>query len=76
MKQKITILVVLLALSLPALGRSQEKQSEQPPGAPKLVVDKVTHDFGIVRPGTQLRHSFTVRNIGTTDLLIKSVSPG
>lgn len=76
MKQKITLLVMLLVLALPGLGRSQQKQSEQPPGAPKLVVEKVTHDFGIVRPGTRLSHSFAIKNQGTEDLLIKSVSPG
>jgi uncharacterized protein DUF1573 len=76
MKQKIVLTVMLLVLALPSLGRSQEKQNERPPGEPKLVVEGATHDFGIIRPGTQLRHSFTIKNEGTADLVIKSVSPG
>lgn len=76
MRQKITLIVMLLVFALPAAGWSQEKQNERPPSGPKLVVDSVTHDFGVVRPGTPLRYSFAIKNQGTADLIIRSVSPG
>lgn len=76
MNRKLNLLVMVLVLALTALGRSQEKQNERPPSTPKLVMEGVSHDFGVVRPGTVLKHSFAIKNEGTADLIIKSVSPG
>ncbi|MFI5174483.1 MAG: hypothetical protein ACHQKY_06480 [Terriglobia bacterium] len=76
MKPRVTVLLVALVLALTSSLRSQEKRNEPSQGAPKLVVESVTHDFGLVRPGTPLKYSFTIKNQGTADLLINSVSPG
>jgi hypothetical protein len=76
MRPKLTVLLMVLGLALTTSLRSQEKQNEPPRGAPKLVVELTTHDFGLVRPGTPLKYSFKIKNEGTADLLIQSVSPG
>jgi len=73
-------LVFLLALSAVA----GQKQQPMPPSgadatvgpAPMMVIDSMTHDFGEVKAGTPLRYAFKVKNQGTSDLLINSVSPG
>lgn len=62
-------------------------QDKQPPpqpnggsapsdGAPVMVIESFTHDFGEVNSGTPLRYAFKVKNQGKADLLINSVSPG
>jgi hypothetical protein len=42
---------------------------------PTMVIDSMQHDFGSVKPGTALSHSFKITNTGTADLLIRSVKP-
>jgi hypothetical protein len=72
----LTLLVVAAA--------AQEKQppaqpnggSAPPGGAPKLVIESYTHDFGEVKGGTPLRYAFKIKNTGDADLVINSVSPG
>ena len=76
MKSRAAVLTIVLWLALTPSLRSQEKQNEQPLGTPKLVVEQVTHDFGVVKPGTPLKYSFKIGNKGTADLLIKTVAPG
>jgi hypothetical protein len=44
--------------------------------APKMKIDSFVHDFGVVKPGEKLSYSFKVRNEGSADLIIQSVSPG
>ena len=61
-------------------------QQKQPPvqpntgtstaGAPLLVIESFTHDFGEVKAGTPLRYAFIVKNQGKADLLINNVAPG
>lgn len=64
------VLMLLLALSVMAQGNAPTPSAE-----PKLVIASFTHDFGEVKAGTPLTHSFVVKNEGKNDLLIKSVSP-
>jgi Protein of unknown function (DUF1573) len=73
-------LLALLVLTAVA----QEKQPPAQPnggsassgGAPKLVIESYTHDFGEVKSGEPLRYAFKIKNDGNADLLINSVSPG
>ena len=37
---------------------------------PRAVVGEAVHDFGIVRRGTTVRHTFTLSNEGTSRLVI------
>jgi len=74
-------LAVLVLLTASALG--QNKPSNQPGGtnggangAPAMVIDSYTHDFGEVKAGTPLRYAFKVKNEGKADLVISNVAPG
>ncbi len=44
-------------------------------GSPKLSIPSLEHSFGSVKAGTPLTYAFEVKNAGTSDLEIKSVSP-
>jgi len=74
-------LAVLVLLTTSVLG--QNKPSNQPGGtnggangAPAMVIDSYTHDFGEVKAGTPLRYAFKVKNEGKADLVISNVAPG
>ncbi|HEX8090991.1 MAG TPA: DUF1573 domain-containing protein [Blastocatellia bacterium] len=72
---------IITALSLALLfAVTVAAQQGQPPNKggdlPKLVITELVHDFGEVKAGTPLRHSFKIRNEGKADLLIQSVTPG
>jgi hypothetical protein len=70
--------LIALPLALAVVVMAQETQIKPPAaeGPPKLVIAATTHDFGEVSAGTVLKHSFTLKNQGKGDLLIKSVTPG
>lgn len=77
MKLTKAFFAVVLVLMFGATAMAQEKQQpNQTGGAPFLVIDSFTHDFGEVKAGTPLRFAFKVKNNGKADLLINSVSPG
>jgi Protein of unknown function (DUF1573) len=78
----ISVMALVLLLALIATA-GQKQQPPSPSGAeasvgpaPMMVIDSMTHDFGEVKAGTPLRYAFKVKNQGTSDLLINSVSPG
>lgn len=66
MKNCLTILSLLLALTVSALAQDK---------APKLVVEAFEHDFGKIKEGVKVVHTFKVKNEGTADLLIDGVAP-
>lgn len=66
MKHCLTILSLLLGLTFSA--SAQEKM-------PKLVLETSKHDFGRVKEGAKISHTFTLKNEGTADLMIESVAP-
>jgi hypothetical protein len=66
-------MAIVLGLTLGSFA--QEKQVTTDPGTPKLIMESMAHDFGTVISGTPLSYSFTVKNEGTADLLIKNVAP-
>jgi Protein of unknown function (DUF1573) len=41
-------------------------------GAPKLVVDQMEHDFGVIDPFNNVKHAFRITNIGTGTLTLKA----
>jgi hypothetical protein len=43
--------------------------------APKMLIEDVVHDFGVVVKGEVVDWAFTVRNTGTADLVITDVRP-
>ncbi|HXG66977.1 MAG TPA: DUF1573 domain-containing protein [Blastocatellia bacterium] len=67
-------LALALSLTTAALAQGSANGSK-PNGAPKLVIKEMTHDFGVIKAGEKLAHSFIVKNEGTAPLEILSVSP-
>jgi hypothetical protein len=69
MRPLITIALVLTVF-LWSLSWAGEVQ------APRMVLDEVQHDAGVVRQGESIEHAFEVRNEGNKPLEIRKVSPG
>jgi hypothetical protein len=44
--------------------------------APIVQLAETAYDFGTVREDQDLRHKFTIKNVGTSQLKIKKVLPG
>ena len=74
MTPKLILRAAAFALALVgcALGQGQGAA----PKSPKLVIASTEHNFGEVKAGEVLTHSFVVKNEGTADLEIKNVVPG
>ena len=61
------------------LPQTQARTNEQPStqaqvGGPTIAFDSRVHDFGPVNEGTVLKHVFTVKNTGTSTLVLSNVS--
>jgi hypothetical protein len=69
-------IILPLSLALAFATTALAQGGPAPNGEPKLSIKSFTHDFGEVKSGTPLQHSFIVKNEGKADLLIKSVAPG
>jgi hypothetical protein len=77
MKIREVVLTVALVISFSAAAAAQEKNGSPPSnGAPRLVIESFTHDFGEVKAGEPLKYSFKIKNEGTGVLQIKNVAPG
>lgn len=63
MKHCLTLLLLLLAITATAQTK-----------APKLVLETSEHNLGRIKEGSKVSHTFTLKNEGTADLLIESVS--
>jgi hypothetical protein len=74
MKSKLILGAIALALALTSGALGQGKNAT--PAAPKLVIAETDHNFGEVKAGEKLQHTFTFKNEGTADLVIQSVTPG
>jgi hypothetical protein len=68
----VLLLLAVAAIAGPAIG--QERQVTQG-GKPKTKIDQPLHNFGELKSGTPLKHSFVVKNSGDSDLLINNVTP-
>lgn len=42
---------------------------------PKVVIENLEHNFGQVKEGRKISHTFLVKNEGTADLQIEDVAP-
>jgi hypothetical protein len=49
--------------------------AQAPQGPPRLVPDRLSHDFGQLAPGTRATHRFLLRNAGGAPLTIAKVVP-
>lgn len=74
MRSKIMLRLILFLLFLTAAVIAQEKEPEKPKTpAPHLVIKKLEHNFGEVKAGTALNHTFEFENQGDDTLRVHSV---
>jgi hypothetical protein len=76
MKSKVMLLCIpfILFFALAATAQEQEKQPEQPEiSGPHIVIDSLEYNFGEVKAGTALNHTFEFENQGTDTLRVHSV---
>ncbi len=71
------VLSILLSFPLvaqkPELDKANESEAKD---APKLVFKDLSFDFGEVKKGEKVSHTFIVKNEGSGNLVINNVSPG
>src|SRR5262245_37220101 len=65
------MLITAQVMTANAFGQENKAAS----GAPKLMLGDSSHDFGKVAEGTELSHTFKVKNEGASELIIRNVSP-
>ena len=70
-----TMLAIALTLSLAGATMAQGNGSSAN-GVPNVVIESLTHDFGEIKSGVPISHSFKIKNTGSAELKIYSVSPG
>lgn len=63
----------LTALFLTLVSTASFAQSENP--APKISLAQTEHEFGKVKEGDKVTHTFKIKNEGTAELVIHNVSP-
>jgi hypothetical protein len=71
MKFKLIFGILALALAIAGSAFGQGAGT----AAPKLVVAEPEFNFGEVKAGAEIKHTFVVKNEGTAELLIKTVTP-
>ena len=65
-----TFFVMLIFMNITLSAYSQDKQG------PRMVIQEREFDFGQVKQGSRITHSFTILNRGDETLEIQKVSPG
>ena len=71
--KRISVILVTAFVLWAAAGLSSQRPPEK---IPKVVMASTSYDFGMVKSGTPLRHTFSFKNEGTDDLRILFVTPG
>src|SRR5262245_43629430 len=73
--RKLTTAISLLlgAAALPFVVFGQNGDAK--PSAPKLVIEEYEYNFGIVKDGEEVSHTFKIKNEGAAELIIHNVSP-
>ena len=72
---KTKYLIILLFFALQIFYASDFLYAEKHNGTANIVFDSLTFDAGLVKPGGKVQGVFIMKNLGDSDLVIKSVSP-
>lgn len=67
------ISLLLLTAALPFVVFGQNGDAK--PAAPKLVIEEYEYNFGKVKEGEEVSHTFKIKNEGAAELIIHNVSP-
>jgi len=73
-RNRIAVLIAVV-MSIGSAAAAQEQKPAEAAGAPKLVIESIAYDFGTVKSGTPVAHTFKLKNQGTAELQIKNVAP-
>lgn len=68
-------LMILLFFALQIFCASDTVYAEKNNDAAKIAFVSLTYDAGPVKPGDKIQGVFIMKNLGDSDLVIKSVSP-
>jgi len=75
----ISLLSLMIALPLAAFTQAAQqdgpKDGNTKPPAPKIALDEHEYNFGKVKEGEEVSHTFKIKNEGATELVIHNVSP-
>jgi len=71
----ISLLLGVVALSFAVFGQGLGQNGSAKPAAPKLVVEEYEYNFGKVKEGAEVSHTFKIKNEGAAELVIHNVSP-
>jgi hypothetical protein len=72
-KPRIVAMTTLFLLATSIAAFAQGSAGNAP--APRLVIDKLEHNFGEIKKGDPVKHTFIVKNEGKANLEIKNVAP-
>src|SRR5262245_25896170 len=75
----ISTLSLIIALPFAVFAQDSAKSENAAPAAPKtapkIVLDEREHNFGKVKQGEEVTHSFKIKNEGPAELVIHNVAP-
>ncbi|HEY8458980.1 MAG TPA: DUF1573 domain-containing protein [Blastocatellia bacterium] len=79
----ISLLSLIIALPFAAFAQAGAQDAAKggatevkpKPAAPKIAMDEREYDFGKVKMGEELSHTFKIKNEGSAELVIHNVSP-
>src|SRR5262245_30363306 len=71
--------LMLVALPFSVFGQANQQANQQDgnskSAAPKLVIEEYEYQFGKVKEGDEVNHTFKIKNEGSAELIIHNVSP-
>ena len=75
MKFCLTFLLTFFLFALTVFAQEDKTSAVHASKAPKLIIETLEHDFGLIKESARVSHVFLVKNEGKADLLIESVAP-
>jgi len=70
-----SLLSLIIALPFAAFAQNGPADGKTMPAAPKIALEKSEHNFGKVKEGEVVSHTFKIKNEGAAELVIHNVSP-
>jgi glutathione peroxidase len=75
----ISLLSLIIAIPFAAFAQAPAQDGpadgKTTPAAPKIAMEEREHNFGMVKQGEEVSHTFKIKNEGAAELVIHNVSP-
>ncbi len=75
MKTYLTRFVFFLLATGITFAQTDNQTAPPSANAPKVSIEKMEHNFGMIKEGTPVSAAFAIKNTGTSDLKIEEVAP-